>query len=113
VILIANGSEVSTCEEACQKLLEYGVHSRLVSVPSEGLFKAQDQLYQNEVLPRGIKKFGLTAGLPINLEGLVGSDGKVYGLSHFGYSAPYQVLDEKFGFTSDNVVQQVLKLIGK
>jgi len=55
--------------------------------------------------------FGLTAGLPVNLEGLAGSKGKVYGLDHFGYSAPFKVLDEKFGFTADNVVNQVTAML--
>ena len=83
----------------------------MVSVPSEGLFRLQSQEYQDNILTPGVPKFGLTAGLPLNLEGLVGSDGKVWGLDHFGYSAPYKVLDEKFGFTGENVYLQVAQML--
>ena len=62
-------------------------------------------------LPAGKKKFGLTAGLPVNLEGLVGADGTVWGLESFGFSAPYKVLDEKLGFTGQNVYDQVKALL--
>jgi transketolase len=90
-----------------------GVKIRLVSVPSEGVFRNQSKAYQLSVLPIGVPKFGMTAGLPVNLEGLVGLDGKVVGLSHFGYSAPYTVLDEKFGFTAESVCREVLSFLGK
>ena len=83
---------------------------RIVSVPSEGLFRSQPKEYQQSVLPAGVKKFGLTAGLPVTLEGLVGADGAVWGLTSFGFSAPYKVLDEKLGFTAKNVYDQVKKL---
>ena len=59
----------------------------------------------------GSKIFGLTAGLPVNLEGLVGPNGKVWGLESFGFSAPYKVLDEKLGFTAKNVYNQVKELL--
>ncbi len=112
IILIANGSEVSTLEGAAKILAEeHGVKARLVSIPSEGLFRTQSLEYQNSVLPEGIPRFGMTAGLPVNLEGLVGHNGKVWGLDHFGYSAPYTILDEKFGFTSDNAVKQILSFV--
>ena len=57
------------------------------------------------------KIFGLTAGLPVNLEGLVGANGKVWGLESFGFSAPYKVLDEKLGFTAENVYNQVKSML--
>jgi transketolase len=113
VILIANGSEVSTQMDGSKKLEDTGLKVRVVSVPSEGLFRQQSAEYQQEVLPEGTPVFGLTAGLPVNLMGLTGSKGRVFGLDHFGYSAPYKVLDEKFGFTADNVVKQVLELLGR
>jgi len=113
VILIANGSEVSTQMDGAQKLEATGLKVRVVSAPSEGLFRQQTSEYQQKVLPEGIPVFGLTAGLPVNLMGLAGSKGRVFGLDHFGYSAPYKVLDEKFGFTAENVVKQVLELLGK
>ena len=76
-------------------------------MPSEGLFRRQSKEYQEQILPRGAKIFGLTAGLPVTLESLVGSNGRVFGLEHFGHSAPFKVLDEKFGFTAENVYAQV------
>lgn len=111
IVLIANGSEVSTCAAAIPMLNTKGIKARLVSVPSEGLFREQSQAFQSTIVPNGVKRFGITAGLPLNLEGLVGSEGKVFGLDHFGYSAPYTVLDEKFGFTPENVVQQVIDIL--
>jgi transketolase len=111
VILLASGSEVSTLNEGAALLRAEGIKVRLVSVPSEGLFRAQPVSYQQDVLPAGIKTFGLTAGLPVNLEGLVGSNGKVFGLESFGFSAPYKVLDEKLGFTGQNVYNQVKSML--
>jgi transketolase len=108
IILLANGSEVSTLLAGAQKLeSEKGLKVKVVSAPSEGLFRKQDHDYQQRVLPAGVPVFGLTAGLPVTLQGLAGPGGRVFGLDHFGYSAPYKVLDEKFGFTAENVIQQV------
>lgn len=111
VVLLASGSEVSTLNEAAALLRNDGIRVCLVSVPSEGLFTEQPREYRQSVLPDNIKRFGLTAGLPVNLEGLVGSNGAVFGLDHFGYSAPYTVLDEKFGFTADNIYREVKKIL--
>ena len=83
-----------------------------MSVISEGLFRDQTKEYQSEVIPEGTPVFGLTAGLPVTLQGLVGEHGKVFGLESFGYSAPYKVLDEKLGFTGENVFEQVSNLLG-
>jgi transketolase len=113
VILLANGSEVSTQLAGAQKLEEKGIRVRVVSVPSEGLFRLQPQSYQQQVLPATVPVFGLTAGLPVTLQGLTGARGKVFGLQHFGFSAPYKTLDEKFGFTPENVVKQVLEMLGR
>ena len=111
VIMVASGSEVSTLEEGAALLRADGIKVRIVSVPSEGLFRSQSKEYQESVLPTGSKVFGLTAGLPVNLEGLVGANGKVWGLESFGFSAPYKVLDEKLGFTGQNVYNQVKELL--
>ena len=113
VILLASGSEVSTLVAGSQLLRKEGVKVRIVSVPSEGLFRQQSCEYQNEILPKNAKIFGLTAGLPVTLEGLVGANGKVFGLESFGYSAPYKVLDEKLGFTAENVYKQVKDFLAK
>lgn len=110
VILLASGSEVATLAESAALLRADGIKICLVSVPSEGLFRSQSAEYQEAVLPKAIKKFGLTAGLPVNLLGLVGENGKIWGLESFGYSAPYKVLDEKLGFTAENIYNQVKSL---
>ena len=107
VILLASGSEVATLEAGAELLRKDHLRVRIVSVPSEGLFRRQSKEYQEHILPRGAKIFGLTAGLPVTLESLVGSNGRVFGLEHFGHSAPFKVLDEKFGFTAENVYAQV------
>ena len=111
VILVASGSEVSTLFEGAKLLRADGVKIRLVSVPSEGLFRSQSAEYQESVLPRNAKIFGLTAGLPVNLLGLVGANGKIWGLESFGFSAPFKVLDEKLGFNGQNVYNQVKKML--
>jgi len=111
VILIASGSEVATLVAGAELLRKDGVKLRIVSVPSEGLFRSQSKEYQESIIPTGAKVFGLTAGLPVNLEGLAGSNGKVFGLESFGFSAPYKVLDEKLGFTAQNVYNQVKSML--
>ena len=111
VILVASGSEVSTLVAGAALLREDGIKVRIVSVPSEGLFREQAKGYQKLILPTDIKKFGMTAGLPVNLLGLVPeAEGKIWGLESFGFSAPYKVLDEKLGFTAANVFKQVKAL---
>ena len=111
VVLLASGSEVSTLMAGAELLRKEGIRLQVVSVPSEGLFRQQPIEYQNEILPKGIKRFGMTAGLPCTLEGLVGDNGAIWGLESFGFSAPYKVLDEKLGFTAQNVYEQVKKLL--
>ncbi|WP_338236657.1 transketolase [Persicobacter diffluens] len=113
VILVASGSEVATLADGAGKLEADGLKVRIVSAPSEGLFRTQDKAYQQAVLPTNVPTFGMTAGLPVTLEGLVGPFGKVFGLDHFGYSAPAGVLDEKFGFTGENVVKQVTEYLAE
>ena len=107
VILVASGSEVATLVAGAELLRKDGLKVSIVSCPSEGLFRTQPKEYQDALLPCGKKIFGLTAGLPVNLQGLVGCNGKVFGLKSFGFSAPYKVLDEKLGFTAQNVYNQV------
>ena len=107
VILVASGSEVATLVAGAELLRADGIKSRIVSVPSEGLFRSQSKEYQESIIPTGAKVFGLTAGLPVNLQGLVGANGKIFGLESFGFSAPYKVLEEKLGFTAENVYNQV------
>jgi len=80
---------------------------RVISAPSEGLFRNQSENYRKSVIPENVPVFGLTAGLSVTLQGLIGPNGVVWGMNSFGYSAPYKVLDEKLGFTPDNVYQRV------
>lgn len=115
VILVASGSEVSTLESGTAALRKDGIRVRVVSAPSEGLFRSQSAEYQERVLPYNVKKFGMTAGLPVTLEGLVGigPNSKVFGMTSFGFSAPYKVLDEKLGYTGENVYNQVKAFLNK
>lgn len=113
VVLLASGSEVSTLVAGAELLRKDGINLQIVSVPSEGLFRLQPKEYQEKVLPKSIKRFGLTAGLPVTLQGLVGENGTIWGLESFGFSAPYPVLDEKLGFTAENVYKQVKELLNK
>ena len=115
VVLVATGSEVSTLVSGAELLRKDGVKVRIVSVPSEGLFRTQSAEYQQSVVPVGAKVFGMTAGLPVNLQGfLIGAapESKIWGLESFGFSAPYKVLDEKLGYTSENVYKQVKAILG-
>ncbi len=113
VILVASGSEVSTLAEGAALLREKkNLKVQVVSAPSEGLFRSQSEDYQNKVIPQGIPVFGMTAGLPVTLQGLVGASGRVFGLESFGFSAPAGVLDEKLGYTAENVYNQVLEYLG-
>lgn len=113
VILVASGSEVSTLAETAELLKADNIKARVVSCPSEGLFRSQSKEYQESLLPKNAKIFGLTAGLPVTFEGLVGTNGKVYGLDSFGFSAPYTVLDEKLGFTPENIHKEILKYLAE
>ena len=114
IVLVANGSEVATLIKGAEILTsKHGLKVQIVSAPSEGLFRNQTKEYQEKVIPRNKPTWGLTAGLPVALQGLVGPFGKVWGLDHFGYSAPFEILDEKFGFTADNVVKQVIKYLSE
>ena len=114
VVLVATGSEVSTLVSGAELLRKDGVKVRIVSVPSEGLFRTQSAEYQQSVVPAGAKVFGMTAGLPVNLQGfLIGAapESKIWGLESFGFSAPYKVLDEKLGYTAENVYNQVKAML--
>ena len=111
ILLIASGSEVATLVDGAQLLNKDNLNVRVISVPSEGLFRNQPESYKKSIIPDDIPIFGLTAGLSVTLQGLVGSGGVVWGMKSFGYSAPYKVLDEKLGFTADNVYKQVKKYL--
>jgi len=111
VVLVASGSEVATLVDGAALLENDGLKVQVVSAPSEGVFRNQPKEYQESVLPAGIPRFGMTAGLPVTLAGLVGENGKIWGLESFGYSAPYTILDEKLGFNGQNVYNQVKEML--
>ena len=113
VVMLASGSEVSTLVEGAELLKKDGVNVRVVNVPSEGLFRDQPKSYQNTVLPADVTRYGMTSGLPVTLLSLVGSLENIHGLDHFGYSAPYKVLDAEFGYNGETVYNEVMKLLGK
>ncbi len=112
-VLVASGSEVSTLIDGAELLAQEGIQVRVVSVPSEGVFRDQPKSYQDTVLPAGVVRYGMTSGLSVNLMGLVGESGMIHGLNHFGYSAPFKVLDEKFGYNGQTVAEEVKKMLGK
>ncbi|MCC8119977.1 MAG: transketolase [Bacteroidales bacterium] len=113
VVLVANGSEVSLLCEVAVQLEAEEIPVRVVSMPCIGLFNEQPEDYRASVLLPGVPKFGLTAGLPASLQMIKGFDGKIYGMERFGASAPYKVLDEKFGYTAANILNQVKAYLGK
>jgi transketolase len=112
IILIASGSEVSTLVEGALLLKNDKLNVRIISAPSEGLFRNQPESYKKSIIPDGIPIFGLTAGLSVTLQGLVGPKGVIWGMNSFGYSAPYKILDEKLGFTSENIYKRVKEYLG-
>ncbi len=107
VVLVANGSEVSLLCEVAEMLAADGIAARVVSMPSIGLFNEQSESYRTSVLPEG-----LTAGLPSVLRSIRGFNGEVFGMGRFGASAPYKILDEKFGFTAQNIYSRVRAMLG-
>lgn len=113
VVMVASGSEVATLVEGAGLLAQEGIKARIVSVPSEGLFRDQPQSYQESVLPAGIARYGMTSGLPVTLQGLVGEKGFIHGHDMFGFSAPYTVLDKEFGYNGETVAAEVKKLLGR
>jgi transketolase len=114
LILMASGSEVELVVKAKELLEKQGVDVRVVSMMSWELFMAQPATYRNEVLPPAIKKrLAVEAGHPMGWERFTGSEGATVTIDHFGASAPGEVLQEKFGFTADNVAAQALKLLGQ
>ena len=113
IILIASGSEVATLVEGAQLLKNDKLNVRIISAPSEGLFRNQSEKYKKTIIPEDVPIFGLTAGLSVTLQGLVGPKGVIWGMNSFGFSAPYKILDEKLGFTADNVYKQVKEYLAK
>ena len=110
VTLVATGSEVSTLVEGAEELAKEGIATRVVSIPSEGLFRDQSAEYQAAVLGT-LPRYGMTSGLSMNLRGLVGEAGFIHGFDHFGYSAPFKVLDEKFGYNGKTVAGEVKAML--
>ncbi len=113
VVMIASGSEVATLVDGAKLLAEDGIAVRIVSIPSEGLFRDQPKSYQETILPKGVVRYAMTSGLSVTMQGLVGENGYIHGLDHFGYSAPFTVLDDKFGYNGQCVYNEVKQLLEK
>ena len=114
VILIGTGSEVSLCVKANEKLTTYGVKSRVLSMPSWELFKAQDEAYRESILPKSIKKrVTVEAASPFGWAQWAGDEGTIIGIDHYGASAPGGEIMKHFGFTVEHVTSAALRLIGR
>ncbi len=113
LVLVGNGSEVSLLVKVAQRLREEGIAARVVSVPSQGLFMRQSEDYKHEILPDGVPEFGVTAGLPVSLMPVMRGRYEIFGMTRFGASAPAKVLDEKFGFTVENILGKVKDFLKK
>ncbi len=113
VVLVGNGSDVALLVHAAEELAKEGKKARVVSVPSIGLFESQPEDYKKSVIPDGVKIFGLTSGLPAVLYPLMKGDWKVVGMERFGASAPAGVLDKKFGYTTENVFNEIKHFLNK
>ena len=114
VILISTGSEVHIILEAQQQLLKSGINSRVVSMPSWELFKAQPKEYRDKILPPACKsRIALEAASPVGWAEWVGDEGVVIGISKFGTSAPYEEIYEHYGITAEHVVAEAKKLMIK
>lgn len=113
VVLVGNGSDVMLLVKAAETLKADGVAARVVSVPSIGLFMNQSDDYRKSLIPDGVPTYGKTSGISSTLLRVVGTNGRISGLDHFGYSAPYKTLEEKFGFTVDAVVADIKDYLGQ
>ena len=111
-VIIATGSEVDLAMKAQAALAAEGINVRVVSMPSTNVFDKQDQAYKDSVLPKGIKRVAVEAGVTGGWYKYVGLDGAVVGMDCFGESAPAPELFKHFGFTVDNLVAATKKVIG-
>ncbi len=111
VILIATGSEVSLAMDVADALEADGIGTDVVSMPCAELFDAQDDDYRGGLLPESALKVSIEAGVTMGWERYVGSSGLSIGLDRFGASAPAGDLFEKFGFTADAIVPQIIRRI--
>jgi transketolase len=114
IILMGSGSEVHVAIEAANKLREKGIAARVVSMPSWELFDKQPEAYRDQVLPPEINtRVAVEAAATQGWHRYLGNQAAVIGLDHFGASAPYKILYEKFGVTADRVVEKALRLLNK
>ena len=105
VLLLASGSEVSLCVQAYEELKGQGIHARVVSMPSWGLFEQQSREYRDSVLPPEVTaRVSVEQATTFGWSKYVGSSGISLGIDTYGASAPYKALLEHFGFTVDRVV---------
>lgn len=112
IVLVGNGSDVGLLISCAETLKSNGVTARVVSVPSIGLLLDQGEEYLNELMPAGVKSFGLSSGLPSVLEPVMRGEHTVVGMERFGESAPYKVLEEKFGFEKEEILRKIQLFLG-
>ena len=113
-IVIGTGSEIEIALDAGRRLAAEGLRVRVVSLPSWELFSSQPQGYRDGVLPPSVRaRVAVEAGISLGWERYVGLEGTVVGIDHFGASAPYKVIYEKFGITADAVAAAVRRLLGR
>jgi len=113
VVLIGTGSEVGLATGARKILAERGIKARVVSIPSTEVFLRQDQAWQDSVLPAGIKRVAVEAGVSDTWYRFVGLEGAIVGLNRFGESAPAGELYKYFGLTAEAVAEAATKVLGK
>lgn len=110
-VIIATGSEVGLAMASQKTLAENGIAVRVVSMPCTSIFDRQDQAYRDNVLPRGIRRVAIEAGVTDYWRKYVGLEGEVIGIDKFGESAPAEKLFEYFGFTVENVAGAVKRIV--
>jgi len=111
VVIVATGSEVEVALACAEALEAQSVGADVVSMPCMELFEAQDEAYKSDLLPANVLKVSIEAGATLGWERHVGSDGVIIGIDRFGGSAPAKQLFEKFGFTADAIVPQIMQKI--
>ncbi len=114
VILIGTGSEVALCVKGAEKLKEFNVRARVVSLPCWSLFAQQDEAYREQVLPKAIRKrVSVEAAATMGWDKFTGDEGVQIGIDHYGASAPGEEIMKNFGFTAEHVAAKALRLLGR
>jgi transketolase len=113
VVLVATGSEVAVALDSAKALEAHGIGADVVSMPCVELFQQQDAAFRADLLPAGVLKVSVEAGVTLGWERFVGNDGLTIGLDRFGASGPAEVLFKHFGFSAEAIVPKILDKLGK